>query len=41
VIATLILRGKDELDLSWLIHRVQDRREFGRGQAEGDTDGFA
>jgi hypothetical protein len=41
VIAALILRSKDKLDLSWLIHRAQDRREFGRGQAESSTDGSA
>jgi hypothetical protein len=41
VVAALILRSKDKLDLSWLIHKAQDRREFGRGQAESGASGSA
>jgi hypothetical protein len=39
VVAALVLRGEDKLDLSWLIHRVQDRCDFSRGQGESSGDG--
>lgn len=38
VVATLVLWSEDKLDFSRLIHRAQDRHDFGRGQAQSGTD---